>query len=246
MPGVRRVPAELDGGALRGGAPRAVWQTLAADPRLVSACSAAERLRQEGRPPHLVWNPVSGEIVQLIPVVRAARSLGAPEGLGQMQGTVAPGGQVPAGAPPAAAVNRQGRLCVQIGVVGWAHEPFTDGPMNAVEAILGWLATWGVPSRWPVGRPAPYTAVRTAPRSRALWAAGGHFGASQVPGWDAAGPGNIDIGLLSGLFGVGSPAGVPPQRPVAGGGTNGREELENMLAPRSRTAPVPSLVNVGC
>jgi hypothetical protein len=33
-------------------------------------------------------------------------------------------------------------------------------------------------------------------RSRAVWSTGGHFGASQIPGWDAAGPGNIDIELL--------------------------------------------------
>ncbi len=163
-----------------------VWQALGADPRLISATSAAERLVQRGRPPHLVWNPLSGDIVQLIPVVRAACSLGAPEGLDSRTSI-----------SEAAPANRQGRLCAQIGVLAWAWEPFTDGPMHGVTALLRWLASWGVPSRGPAGRPAPFTHAQTAARSCARWALGGHFGASQVPGWDAVGPGAIDIGLLS-------------------------------------------------
>ena len=186
MPGARCLRAQTDGGTLRGGAPRVVWQALGADPRLISATSAAERLVQQGRPPHLVWNPLSGDIVQLIPVVRAACSLGAPEGLDCWTST-----------PKAAPANRQGRLCAQVGVLAWAWEPFTDGPMHGAEALLSWLASWGVPSRWPAGRPAPFTHAQTAARSCAQWALGGHFGASQVPGWNAVGPGAIDIGLLS-------------------------------------------------
>jgi hypothetical protein len=38
----------------------------------------------------------------------------------------------------------------------------------------------------------PYRQL-TRPRSRALWARGGHFGASQVPECDNLGPGGIDI-----------------------------------------------------
>ena len=186
MPGARCLRAQTDGGTLRGGAPRVVWQALGADPRLISATSAAERLVQQGRPPHLVWNPLSGDIVQLIPVVRAACSLGAPEGLDCWTSTA-----------EAATANRQGRLCAQVGVLAWAWEPFTDGPMHGAEALLSWLASWGVPSRWPAGRPASFTHAQTAARSCAQWALGGHFGASQVPGWDAVGPGAIDIGLLS-------------------------------------------------
>ncbi len=142
MPGARCLRAQTDGGTLRGGAPRVVWQALGADPRLISATSAAERLVQQGRPPHLVWNPLSGDIVQLIPVVRAACSLGAPEGLDCWTSTA-----------KAAPANRQGRLCAQVGVLAWAWEPFTDGPMHRAAALLNWLASWGVPSRWPAGRP---------------------------------------------------------------------------------------------
>ncbi len=118
MPGVRYIRAEADGGPLRGGAPRVVWQALGADPRTVSARSAAQRLDNGGHPGHLVWNPLNGEIVQLIPSVRAGRSLCAPEFAGPLS-------------RPArdliAAVNNEGRVCVQIGVVALAAEPFTAG-----------------------------------------------------------------------------------------------------------------------
>ena len=72
MPGIRYVRAAADGGPLKGGAPRVVWHALGADPQRVSARSAAQRLDQDGHPSHLVWNPCNGEIVQLIPIVRAA------------------------------------------------------------------------------------------------------------------------------------------------------------------------------
>lgn len=106
MPGAMRVRADADGGPLGGGAPRVVWQALRADPRRISAASAAERLNQQGRPCHLVWNPLAGETAQLLPIVRAACSLGCPEGLGGGRGD---GTQQPA------PVNREGRLCVQVG-----------------------------------------------------------------------------------------------------------------------------------
>ena len=76
MPGAERFSAAADGGCLKGGAPRAVWLVLHADPMTVSARAAAEHLIELGRPSHLVWNPLSGDVAQLIPVVRAGRALG--------------------------------------------------------------------------------------------------------------------------------------------------------------------------
>ncbi len=257
VPGAKRIPAQTDGGVLRGGAPRVVWQTLSVDPRLVSACSAARRLSQAGRPPHLVWNPVFGDIAQLIPVVRAGCSLGGPEGLDY--------GASGREWPPAA-VNNQGRLCVQVCVVAPAWEPFTDGPMNGLEPILDWLDTWHVPCRWPAGRPAPFMLARRAERSRAVWAIGGHYGASQVPDWDAAGPGNIDIDLIGGPH-ESYCARVPRQRPDgpvtregqhAGRGMDrhmdgdlgrdSQDDLETMLEPAmaAENTGVPTLANAHC
>ncbi len=238
MPGARRIPAQTDGGMLRGGAPRVVWQALSADPRRISACSAAQRLDQEGRPPHLVWNPVSGEITQLIPILRAGCSLGGPEGLDYRRDTVA----------QLADANNQGRMCVQINVVAWPWEPFTDGPMNGLEPILDWLDCWKVPCKWPAGPPAAFMHARAVTRNRAAWATGGHYGASQVPGWDAAGPGSIDIDLIGGPYETHHAPPVPHQRheaTAAAVSRDSRAALDTMLAPgiAADAAAVPSLAN---
>ena len=201
MPGAGYVRAVADGGQMKGGAPRVVWLTLGVDPRLISAHSAAERLNQLGRPCHLVWNPLTGQTVQLIPIVRAGLALG-------VAGDVDHEG--PAGAYPtgplavqpsngAADVHTEGRLCVQVGVVGFGRAPFTSGPMTGVKSILDWLDSWRVARRWPAGRPAPFGNAHAAVRSRRLWACGGHFGASQVPCSLAAGPGAIDVERLTGV-----------------------------------------------
>ena len=144
MPGARCIRAQTDGGKLAGGAPRVVWLTLGADPRNVSVASAAQRLNQEDRPPHLVWDPLTGDIAQLLPIVRAGRALGTPEHLDYAPDQLP---YRPAG------VNREGRLCVQIGVLGSAREPFTSYPMIGLAAILGWLDSWQIPRRWPAGPP---------------------------------------------------------------------------------------------
>ena len=76
MPGARCIRAQIDGGQLGGGAPRVVWLTLGGDPRAVSVWSAAQRLVQENRPTHLVWDPLTGDIAQLLPIVRAGQRRG--------------------------------------------------------------------------------------------------------------------------------------------------------------------------
>jgi hypothetical protein len=187
MPGARCMRARTDGGTLGGGAPRVVWMTLGANPRAISVWSAAQRLNQEDRPCHLVWDPLTGDIAQLVPIVRAACALGSPEYLDY----------APDRLPyRKASVNREGRLCVQIGVLGSPREPFTGYPMLGLTEILAWLDSWQIPRRWPAGPPAPFRQA-TRPRSRALWARGGHFGASQVPECDNIGPGGIDIDQLT-------------------------------------------------
>jgi hypothetical protein len=190
MPEAMRIRAETDGGALGGGAPRVVWLTLGSLANAVSVQSAAQRLVVEHRPCHLVWNPTTGEIAQLISVLRAGRALGAPD---RLDWTPVRIHRRPEN------VNAEGRVCVQIGVLALAAEPFTNGPMIGVEAIMSWLDSWGVPRRWPGGQPDGWTEVGgRADGSRAVWARGGHFGASQVPGCAHVGPGAIDIHRLTG------------------------------------------------
>jgi hypothetical protein len=208
MPEAMRIRAETDGGALGGGAPRVVWLTLGSLANAVSVQSAAQRLVAEHRPCHLVWNPTTGEIAQLISVLRAGRALGAPD---RLDWTPVRIHRRPEN------VNAEGRVCVQIGVLALAAEPFTNGPMIGVEAIMSWLDSWGVTRRWPGGQPGSWAdggrtrggangggavgavgALGGAEGSRAVWARGGHFGASQVPGCAHVGPGAIDIHRLTG------------------------------------------------
>jgi hypothetical protein len=216
MPGAGHLRTAVDGGHLKGGAPRVVWQALGADPAVISARSAAERLIELGRAGHLIWNPLYGEIIQLVSVLRAGRLLGGPEGMAQLTpGCAADSGARPASAEPAQPdwlpeVNSEGRLCVQVGVVANAWEPFTAGPMTGLQAILDWLDSWDIPRRWPAGAPGAYQPEQAGCGSRRLWAVGGHFGASQVPGWTAAGPGEIDIDRLTGR-----PDPAPIQLPAA-------------------------------
>jgi hypothetical protein len=196
MPEAMRIRAEADGGPLGGGAPRAVWLTLRSLAGAVSVQSAAQRLVADHRPCHLIWDPLSGEIAQLISVLRAARALGAPDRLDWVPNRAR---RRPEN------VNAEGRVCVQIGVLAFASEPFTNGPLIGVESIVSWLDSWGVQRRWPDGPPACWTEGGKASgrpgggnSSRAAWARGGHFGASQVPGCGHAGPGAIDIHRLTG------------------------------------------------
>lgn len=158
---------------MQGGAPRVVWSIWPIDPRTVSARSVAQRLAQLDRPPHLVWNPVTGQLAQCLPVTAAARGL--------------PGD-----------LNRHGRVCVQIKVLGSAQVPFTDTRLHGLDEILAWLDTWHVPKRWPAGPPLPYPQSLVAERSGRAWARGGHFGHSQVPGAEEGDPGAIDIDRLLG------------------------------------------------
>jgi hypothetical protein len=222
LPGARRIRAKVDGGSLLGGAPRAVWLTLGTAPGAVSVQSAATRLIAEQRPCHIIWDPVTGEIAQILSILRAGCALGAAERLAHVPGTPAagkasyggahhgPGAPHWAGAartaPPTVLgasttnANTEGRVCVQIGVLGHPADPFTSGPLDGVAAIMGWLDSWGVARHWPAGQPAPQPARHQDAfhRSRALWALGGHFGASQVPGCAGQGPGGIDTSLLTG------------------------------------------------
>jgi hypothetical protein len=189
MPNARCIRSGSDGGQMQGGAPRVVWLTLDTAPHVVSVISAAQRLIEQGRPCHLVWDPVTGSIAQLLPAVRAARALGTPEHI-QYCGPSAVQDYN-------ATVNREGRFCLQICVLSWSREPFTSSPMTRLGDILGWLDSWQVPRQWPAGQPASFRQADRL-RSRALWARGGHFGASQVPDCTSTGPGSIDIDQLTG------------------------------------------------
>ncbi|MCL2581248.1 MAG: hypothetical protein FWE35_02210 [Streptosporangiales bacterium] len=143
---------------------------------------AARRLVSQGRPCHLIWNPATGDTAQLISALRAGCALSTPDPPHE------------SGHVRRTNVNTEGRVCMQIGVLS-DEEPFTDGPLTGLASIMNWLDSWKVPRVWPAGKP---SSQGRPPRSRALWARGGHFGATQVPGCVTGGPGPIDPARLTG------------------------------------------------
>lgn len=175
MPGAER----LDGGVSRTapgtGAPRAVWTVTGSGPGARSAREEARRLLDEGRTAHLVWNPLTGGVAQVLPATR--------------RGRLEPGRPPQRGRYPDRGL--EGRVCLLVAVAAAREAPFTDGPMRGLVPILEWLDSWGVERIWPAGPPGAdrVDAART-------WARGGHFGHDQVPGSTSEGPGRLDTARL--------------------------------------------------
>lgn len=177
LDGARKIAAWRNGGSMVGGPPRAVWHTTENDPDKTSAASIAEYLNRVGYQVHIVWNPVSGEIVQMLPANLAGR------GLENAAGGVQ--------------TNREGQVCIQIEVVGRASEPFTNGPMKGLGEIMAYLDANAIPRQWPQGPPPHVNHRSTA--STGVWKGhGGHYGHSQVPENHHTDPGALDVGKLFG------------------------------------------------
>lgn len=166
LPGAKVIKG-ADSGPMLGGARKVVWHTTENDPATTTATNIAAYLQRSGNTVHLVWNPISGEIVQMIPA-----NLGG-KGLENRAGGVQ--------------TNRGGTYVIQVEVVGRASRPFTSGPMVGLSRIQAWLASLGVPAVW----------SGTPDRSTVNWAKGGHFGHADVPEnshWD---PGKVNKALLA-------------------------------------------------
>ena len=161
LPGAKVIPGR-DGGTMLGGPAKVVWHTTENDPAKTSATSVAKYLVGSGNTVHIVWNPLTGEIVQMIPANLAGR------GLENRAGGVE--------------TNRAGKVVIQIEVVGRAAVPFTNRPMVGLPKIQAWLASLGIPAVW----------SGTTNRSTANWAKSGHFGHMDVPENSHTDPGLID------------------------------------------------------
>lgn len=187
LPGAKVVAATRDAGILTGSAKKVVWHTTENDPNKTSAANVARYLNSVGAQVHIVWNPVTGEIVQMIAANRGGR------GLKNLLGGVD--------------TNTSGGIVVQIEVVGQATKPFTDGPMKGLPTIVAWLRSLGIPDVWPAGDLKAYPASYGGTRSTSAWSKSGHFGHSQVPENDHGDPGDIDQSKITG-------SSKPPAKPV--------------------------------
>lgn len=169
LPGAKVVPAYKDGGSMLGGPRKVVWHTTENDPTKSSALQLANFLNRSGNSVHLVWNPVTGEIVQTIPANRAGR------GLRNSAGGVQ--------------TNRGGSIVIQIEVVAQASKPWTETtPMKNLEQIVAWLDSLGIPREWPAGPAKSYLANNAYNRSVQDWSKSGHFAHQNVPEnihWDS-------------------------------------------------------------
>lgn len=175
LSGARVVLAKTDGGSMLGGSPRATWHTTENDPTKTSALAVAKYLNTTKNCVHIVWNPVTGEIVQMIPANRAGRGLKNKAG--------------------GAETNRKGSINIQIEVVARAAKPFTATACKNLDKIVAWLRSHGVKDAWPSGWPKAYPdsyGLGNGTRSAERWNSGGHFGHSQVPENAHGDPGAIN------------------------------------------------------
>jgi nucleoid-associated protein YgaU len=177
LPGAKHRLAQMDGGAVSGRLPRVVWHSTENDPANTFAATIAAFLDSKNFSVHLVWNPVSGNVVQAIPANRYGRGLqefGFP-------------------------TNTEGNPCIQIEVVGFAAHPFTNGPCRGLGRIMDWLRSFGIPDVFPSGV--------AGPRDRQTWQRAGHFTHAVTPDNDHTDPGLIKPRRLFAAGQAGHPGG---------------------------------------
>ncbi|MCF1592369.1 peptidoglycan-binding domain-containing protein [Streptomyces muensis] len=149
--------------------------------------------------PQLIYCPVTDRVGQFGPLNQSGRAL-------RNDGT--------------RRTNREGRVCIQIEVLGYAKSPWTNGWDPAKkpgwQKILSAARSWGVPDVFPAGPPAKYPGAGKA-RSRSVWQSkGGHFSHGDVPGNDHQDPGAIStVKVLYKATAPADPAPTPAQPKVS-------------------------------
>lgn len=183
--GAIKIGDQSIGGAMDypGNPPRFVWHTTESPAGASYFTSVAAYLIRVASEPQVIYDPDSDKIGQFGPLTSSARAL-------QNDGS--------------RRTNREGKVCVQVEVLGKAASPWTKGFDPAkkpnFQKLLAAGRAHGVPDVWPAGRPlGTATAVAKATRDRSVWQGkGGHFSHGQVPGnshWD---PGAIDTSIVPG------------------------------------------------
>lgn len=183
--GVTRFGDQSVGGAMDHpeNPPRAVWHTTESPAGGGYFASIAAYLIRVGSEPQVIYDPVTDQLGQFGPLTQSARAL-------QNDG--------------ARRTNREGKVCIQVEVLGKAAAPWTNGFDPAVKPnfrkLLTAMRAHGIPDVWPAGAPlATAAAVAKKTRNRSIWQGkGGHYSHGQVPNnshWD---PGAIDVNIVPG------------------------------------------------
>ena len=184
LPGVTRIePTSARRGLTMTGSPRSfyfTWHTFEADPKKLTATVGARALNSAGSTPTFCLNPISGELVQMLPANVGCYTLVNESGGVQ--------------------TNRAGIIHMQCEVIAYAKEPFTDYITDAGKAslrkIIEFAESWNVPSVWPAGQPlgswgAKHNKIAPAESghySHSQWRENDHWdtGAISLDLWDGA------------------------------------------------------------
>ncbi len=200
--GVTRFGGQAIGGAMDtpGNPARVVWHTTESPAGGSYFTSIAAYLIRVGAEPQVIYDPVTDKLGQFGPLTKSGRAL-------RNDGS--------------RRTNREGKVCIQVEVLGRAASPWTKGFDAAKKPnfrkLLAAMRAHGVPDTWPAGKP-PATAAAATKRDRSTWQSkGGHFGHSQVPGNDHWDPGGIDTSIVPGKAGGSSGGDTKP--PTTGSGT---------------------------
>ena len=125
--------------------------------------------------PHILWDPFTGRITQFVPANCRSKALADRAG-----GT---------------RTNRAGSVVIQVETLffpycrvgGRVFPRLTDTPCAGWDRLNAWIRSWGVPDRWPMGRPVNFTPSR----SESVWETqAGWYGHQHVPENDHQDPGS--------------------------------------------------------
>ncbi|MEU1327262.1 peptidoglycan-binding protein [Streptomyces microflavus] len=184
-----------------GNPPRFTWHSTESPAGGSYLTSISAYLIRVGAESQVVYDPITDGLVQLGPLTKSGRAL-------RNDG--------------ARRTNREGKVNIQVEVLGRAANPWTKGFDPAKKPnfrkLLAAGRAHGIPDVWPAGKPpATSAAAVKAGRNRNTWQSkGGHFAHSQVPGNDHWDPGAIDTSIVPGK----PPASGGNNGPGAGGGTS--------------------------
>lgn len=189
IPGFERLTPSKRGGDITSTVgPHVIWHTVEAPDEPKYFDRMVDVLTEKSAEPHVLISPKYDRAGQFFPLDLSGRALKNDDGR---------------------QTNRTGEVCIQIEVMGYAAQPFTDdgrwNPGPNWRALMTALRSWDVPDIFPMGRPPKYPGPSVRDRE-IYYSEAGHYCHANVPGNNHGDPGAI---APSRLFALG-PAVKPP------------------------------------